>query len=681
MSTEDYLRNANPLWLNELIKTKEEQGRTLFLLYFNIRDVVFDRDFPPDSPQELKSIKDYLAKMLTSRDIVLSYSLHSGIEIHKGSERLGEQEFKERELKRLWDKVAGYASNNPFQLSSGGRSSEDPAPPHRWRVPHLAIPLLTRCFTHNYFLLTPSANKLEKNKQNQARRPLSIGLIIDYLHHLAPVPGVITQHSVAEMVETLQRWSTDSHLQTHNHFVVMLAPDLAVVHPELQGTDSRIATIRISRPVRDERASFLQWLAQYEQYSVLKPEIIDELANRTSGMNYIELRDLAGSIQRAQEQDWPKLLAARRAEIIHRESGGLLVPKESQYGLDSVAGYHYVREHIERLIPRLREGRADVTGILFAGPPGTGKSFYASALARDAGVNVVVMRNVRNMYVGQSERNLEQVLEVARSLAPVVIFIDEIDQAFSNRQGQNLDGGVEQRLLGRLLEFMDDKDNLGQVIWIAASNRPDLIDDALLSRFKLRLPFLLPDKDTCFELLKEKLPSQVGFRWQESTWTSDIEYAIESGAVGGTYDAKPVIGKYSGRELETIVRTALWKAEDAQAKLEEARQAGGYQQRGQSTPIIKHNGQTGKPAQEIAVDANYLLEGIRDASVGHDENEYLRQSLLALRSAPFSTEALAEAVRTALPRRIADDILEGKQINKERVDYQLSQIRNSNSWR
>lgn len=496
-------------------------------------------------------------------------------------------------------------------------------------------------------------------------KPLSIGLIIDYLHHLAPGPGVFAGHAVPEIVEALQRWSTDPCLPEHNHLVIMLAPELAAVHPELHSSDSRIVSIRIPRPERDERAAFLRWLATFDRYVALREEgLVDELANRTSGMNYTELRDFVRTIALHPEQSWRELLARRRAEIIQRESGGLLVPKESPFGLNDVAGYAYVREYVDRLLTRLREGRADVTGLLFAGPPGTGKSFYASALARDAGVNVVVMRSVRNMYVGQSERNLEQVLEVARSLAPVIVFVDEIDQAFSNRRGINTDGGVEQRLLGRLLEFMDDKQNLGKVIWIAASNRPDLIDTALLSRFKLRIPFLLPDRETCRELLRHRLPRQAGFCWQADSWTDSVEQDID----------RAIVGNYSGRELETIVRTALWKAEDDQTvftdkdkperwlRLQQEHEEKGLPPPPQP-PILEGAG-------ERAVHAYYLQQAIDSSSVGHDADEYTRQALIALQWIPFESTALIEAIKTALPGQ-ANRILDGERINKEEISRLL----------
>ena len=688
MSTDDYLENARPRWFDELTKAKQE-GRTVFLLHFNIQDVVFDPKHPPTTPQDLKSVRDFLAGALSDRNTVLYYSLHTGIQLYAGTAPLLDRHFSQARADRLWPDVAADAADRPFKLMPPpGRTMDEAAPPDQWRTPNLAFRLLTRALLYDYAVdARPSATTQPAAAATAAQQTssskLSVGLIIDYLHHLAPALGVPTRHEVSEIVETLQRWSTAPAIREHNHVIILLAPDRASVHPELHGTDSRIKTVEIKRPDRKDRFDFLQWLSSFPDYAILtKTEVvdgqqqhmIDELANMSSGLNYVELRDFVVTMQRRKNDDWRKLLMALRTEIINRESGGLLVTKESNFHLRDVAGYHYVRQYVDPLLPRLREGRADFAGILLVGPPGTGKSFYAAALAADAGVNMVAMRNLRQMYVGQSERNLEQVLAVAGSLSPVIIFVDEIDQAFSNRRGMNVDSGVEQRLLGRLLEFMDDKENLGKVLWIAASNRPDLLDEALLSRFRLRLPFLLPDQEACMDLLRYKLPSQAGFQWQEESW-EEIATELE------TMIKTRVIGHYSGRELETIVRQARWKAEDDEAalhddKLRQEREAVGDKIASDhpttEAPTPLENGGT---ITRLAVDAVYLKEAIDSANVGHDEQAYLYNSLLALRWVPSTSKTMIEAVRTALPASVVSDLLVLDKIDKDAIARKLAELR------
>lgn len=86
----------------------------------------------------------------------------------------------------------------------------------------------------------------------------------------------------------------------------------------------------------------------------------------------------------------------------------------------------------------------------------------------------------------------------------VIVFVDEIDQAFGQRGGPSGDGGVDQRIFGRLLEFMSDTDHRGKILWIGASNFPDRIDPAMkrAGRMDLVLPFLLPDAESRRQIFK-----------------------------------------------------------------------------------------------------------------------------------------------------------------------------------
>lgn len=687
--TTSYLTMAEPQWIKDLVAARREQRRTVFLLHFNTRDLVFDPKYPPSSPDDLVTVQEYLAQRLCrQRHFVLHYSLHSGVRALMGmyDDELREKKrsqdllrqtatpepFAPADSRKMWNSVARIAAKNPFPLNASydGAADKDVSPEH-WALPNNVLPLLSRVFTANFRVAIRQSK--DANSLNELDNPpLAAALIIDYVHHLAPAPGSdLPGHEVANVVETLQNWSSNPDVWRGNHIVIALTPELAAVHPELVRTDSYVERIRLDRPGRDERAEFMKWLAAFEKYTILQEAgMVDELANRASGMNYRELGDFVATLA-SNAEHWTRALADRRADIIRRESGGLLEPKESQYGLEDVAGYRYITQEVERRLPRIRAGKADVAGILFNGPPGTGKSFYASALAKSGGVNMVVIRNLRGMYVGQSERNLEQIFEVARTLAPVVVFVDEIDQVFASRdRSMDTSGGVEQRLLGRLLEFMDDKDNLGKVIWIAASNRPDLIDPALLSRFKLRLPFLLPDRSTCIELLEHQLPHQAEFRWQPATWDEQV--------------VRDLVGIYSGRELDTIVRQALWKAQDddvllsdhsamAETRLVQRREQ--LDEHGLKMPEIPMTAVDNDDRVSFEVHGQYLMEALRDAEVGHDPQEYLVQSLQALNWAPFTSPALIEAVETALPPHIVDEIVIDGRLNKKAIGRLIEENR------
>jgi transitional endoplasmic reticulum ATPase len=121
-------------------------------------------------------------------------------------------------------------------------------------------------------------------------------------------------------------------------------------------------------------------------------------------------------------------------------------------------------------------------------------------------IQYVRLGDFREMWVGQSERNFSRILQLLQSFGRVIVFMDELDQ------GEGASRNVEahetsRRIFGKLLEFMASPRNRGQILWIAASNRPAKIDPALLRpvRFDLILPFDLPDAAGCREILERHL--------------------------------------------------------------------------------------------------------------------------------------------------------------------------------
>jgi transitional endoplasmic reticulum ATPase len=121
-------------------------------------------------------------------------------------------------------------------------------------------------------------------------------------------------------------------------------------------------------------------------------------------------------------------------------------------------------------------------GVLLYGPPGTGKTLLAKAVANEAQSNFISVKGpeLLNKYVGESEKGVREVFSKARENAPTVIFFDEID-AIATERGQNTgDSGVSERVVSQLLTELDGLESLEDVVVVATTNRPDLIDDALL---------------------------------------------------------------------------------------------------------------------------------------------------------------------------------------------------------
>nr|XP_054606577.1 nuclear valosin-containing protein-like isoform X2 [Nothobranchius furzeri] len=120
------------------------------------------------------------------------------------------------------------------------------------------------------------------------------------------------------------------------------------------------------------------------------------------------------------------------------------------------------------------------SGVLLAGPPGCGKTLLAKAVANESGLNFISVKGpeLLNMYVGESERAVRQVFQRGRNSAPCVIFFDEIDALCPRRSGH--DSGASVRVVNQLLTEMDGLEGRQQVFIMAATNRPDIIDPAVL---------------------------------------------------------------------------------------------------------------------------------------------------------------------------------------------------------
>ena len=136
-------------------------------------------------------------------------------------------------------------------------------------------------------------------------------------------------------------------------------------------------------------------------------------------------------------------------------------------------------------------------GVLLHGPPGTGKTMLVKAAARQAGANFISVKGpeLLSKYVGESEKAVREVFRKARQAAPCMVFFDEID-AIAPRRGSSGDGHVAERVVAQLLAEMDGIEDLRGVIVLAATNRADMIDPALLrpGRFDRLIAINPPDE-------------------------------------------------------------------------------------------------------------------------------------------------------------------------------------------
>ncbi len=143
-------------------------------------------------------------------------------------------------------------------------------------------------------------------------------------------------------------------------------------------------------------------------------------------------------------------------------------------------------------------------GILLYGPPGTGKTLLAKAIANEANANFISVKGPEliSKWVGESEKKIRELFKKARMVAPTIIFFDEFD-SISKVRGSSLTDSTE-RMINQLLTEIDGMEELEKVTIVAATNRPDLIDPALLrpGRIELKLEVPLPDEKARLKILE-----------------------------------------------------------------------------------------------------------------------------------------------------------------------------------
>ncbi|MEM3400019.1 MAG: CDC48 family AAA ATPase [Candidatus Micrarchaeia archaeon] len=168
-----------------------------------------------------------------------------------------------------------------------------------------------------------------------------------------------------------------------------------------------------------------------------------------------------------------------------------------------------------------RLGIAAPKGLLLTGPPGCGKTLLAKAVATESQANFISVKGpiVLSKWVGESEKAIRETFKRAKQVAPCVIFFDELD-SIAGRRGEDVGSKVTERVVDQLLVEMDGLEELHEVVVIGATNRPDLIDPALIrpGRFEKVLYVPMPDKKSREEILKvhtKKMPlaSDVDFNF------------------------------------------------------------------------------------------------------------------------------------------------------------------------
>lgn len=378
---------------------------------------------------------------------------------------------------------------------------------------------------------------------DKALKNTKMVLFIDHVEKIIPA-GDIASMSVEERVALIWicEWSVNARISSVGSSIFMLADNLADVSRELLKSSYRIEPILVGLPDEGQRRDYIQHLLKDD---AIKTDIsVDEFAKLSSGLSKKSIKDIK---LKAEAEDVPisfDFIKDKKHSVLQKEYGDVLEFIYPEIGFENIGGMDKAKNFIlKNIVQPIIKGdlRRVPMGILLCGPSGTGKTLLVNALAKASGFNCVKidMSRILGQYVGESEKNFKKCLLGAQSQQPVIVFVDEIDTAF--RRGDSGDSGVSRNIFSEFLQFTGNTNNRGKVIFIAATNRPDLIDPALkrAGRFDKKIPILLPDgheRGEIFRLIIKKY----GF-------DTNVE-DFESFAAGTE--------NYTGAEIETVVRKA-----------------------------------------------------------------------------------------------------------------------------
>lgn len=332
--------------------------------------------------------------------------------------------------------------------------------------------------------------------------------IVEYPEFLIGKPnnGHMDEDTKKRLIDLQQLMNNQKFINSDN-LLIFVAQTKSDIHDMFLTSTSRLFPIEIAFPMESERLDMIKYLKKTSEKTIRWEIQIEQLAQLTAGLSRLHIEDLylMSEDQGVLSRD---LIMKRKEELIKKEYGEVIEIFDTHgYSLDQFAGQEHLKEyHREAVIEPILSGDISIVpkGLLYAGPPGTGKTYFSTCFAGEAGINFVEfkMSKILDKYVGEAERNLEKAFNCFKSLAPVGVFIDEIDQALS--RGDNESNPVSRNLFGMFLSFLSNPEHRGRIIWIGATNYPNKLDEALkrAGRFDKKMAFLPPTREERMEVFK-----------------------------------------------------------------------------------------------------------------------------------------------------------------------------------
>ena len=344
---------------------------------------------------------------------------------------------------------------------------------HAIGSPTLALELLRQ-----FCLLSRSINA-----QGEKLLPEKLIILIEATDMLLP-EGEIRSLSLPDRhrVSIVQDWISDSNFMNGNDTVIFIAESPSLVNSRIIRLP-QVVTVEIPAPGMSERQHFISWFNNTPKL-VEKPLNLwgsqAQLAMLTAGLSIQALRQMLLSACYSGEKLHPEDVIEKVSEFIQAQLGEDVVEfKKPAHSLKDIVGNQKLVDFLKtQLIPRIISTGPDaIPGMSVCGPIGSGKTFIFEGLAGELDIPVLVLKNIRSMWFGQTDVIFERLRRLLMALVKVLIFVDEADTQFG---GVGTDAhSTERRLTGKIQAMMSDPQLRGNITWLLMTARiynlsPDL---------------------------------------------------------------------------------------------------------------------------------------------------------------------------------------------------------------
>ena len=498
-----------PDWARQLAELYFSGTTCVFVLHGNVHDFIYGEDGAGEGGS-WSSLGEFLAtRLFGTWDVAFTYDLGRGLRPFAGAD------------KKRYTEMVTYT-----------QAMGEPA---SWPRSADKVFILLDRYIRRVLL---------REGDESGKWPASVATLFQHGQYVVPAADIASLSHVggARLVQLLE-WARNPIIRKKNIAFCLIADKLSEVNSRLV-QNPYVATIEVPMPDDDDRARFARWAVgeneDFKKFSDFSP---DQVATMSNGLNLVDLNVVLAQARTGSRRIDGRRFGQLKKELIERQCQGLLEFFEPTYSLDMVVGHEAAKKRLRGDAALITEGRLEFApmGYLICGPVGTGKTFMAECYAGSIGIPCVKLRNFRSKYVGETEGNLEHVLNVLRSLGPVVVIIDEADAALGTRENSG-DSGTSSRVFSMIASQMGDTRYRGKIVWMLLTSRPDRlpVDLKRQGRAEVHIPLFYPQEEEEFQAMFTVMARK-------------NRVALEEGAPA---HLSPGEQNLSGSDIESIVLTA-----------------------------------------------------------------------------------------------------------------------------